>query len=171
MGRIAREAILSDPGRYLDRSVETLGRYQAVFDPQTLSSDPRDQIATVRGYMRTLDPTRREPPGEAAVTRIPWQIAQTLSKLLFVLTIGGLLILALPFVGERRPRLAAGTFIVVGLLYIVSVTLTARFEMRHIIILAPVVWILATATVAQALSLVLVGMRQLPWRRTQGAPA
>lgn len=171
MGQIAREAILSDLGRYLERSIEILGRYQAVYDPQGLDSDPQDQIAITRGYIRTLDSTQREPPGDSALTRIPWQIAQALTKLLFVLTIGGLLMLALPFFGGRRGRLAASTFLLIGLLHILGATLTARFEMRHVIVLAPMVWILATATVAQTVSLIVAGMRQLPRRRTQGAPA
>lgn len=175
MGAIAREAILSDIGRYLGRSIEILGRYQAVYDPQTLTADPRDQIATTRDYVEELDPSRQVAPGDSSWTRVLWQIAQTLTKLLFVATIGGLLMLALPFLGNRRRRLAASTFLIVGLLGILGVTLTARFEVRHVIVLAPIVWILATATVALIVSLVVAIARSTPplraRARTQGAPS
>jgi 4-amino-4-deoxy-L-arabinose transferase-like glycosyltransferase len=175
MGRIAREAIFSDIGRYLGRSIEILGRYQAAYDPHTLTADPQDQIATTRSYVEELDPSRREAPGGSSWTRVPWQIAQTLAKLLFVATIGGLLMLALPFLGDRRGRLAGSIFLIVGLLDILVVTLTARFELRHVIVLAPIVWILATATVALIVSLVVAMARRRPplrvRARTQGAPS
>ena len=171
LGRIAREAILDDPGRYLTRSIEILGRYQSVYDPQSLTSDPQDQIAITRGYIRTIDPTNREPPGASTLTRVPWQIAQLMTKLLFVLTIGGLLMLVLPFVGDRLSRVAASTFLIVGLLHILGATLTARFEMRHVIVLAPLVWLLSSATVSQLITLLAAGLRQLPRPRAQGETA
>jgi 4-amino-4-deoxy-L-arabinose transferase-like glycosyltransferase len=153
MGQVARDAILSDFGKYLERSIEILGRYQAVFDPHTLTADPKDQIATTRGYIDELDPSAREAPGDSGWTRALWQIAQALTKVLFVATIGGLLILALPFLGNRRGRVGASALLIVGLLDILFVTLTARFEMRHVIVLAPIIWILAPATLELTLRL------------------
>lgn len=168
MGGIAREAILADPGRYLERSIEILGRDQSVYDPQTFTSAPHDQIATTRRYIGELDPTAREAPGDSNWTRVPWQIAQALSRLLFVLTIGGLLMLALPFLGARRSRLAASAFLIVGFLDILAVALTARFEARHAIVLAPIVWVLSTATIGLIVSLLAAIARRRPRLRTHG---
>ncbi len=172
MGAIAREAILNDPGAYLDDTVEGLGLYREVLDPHTFTADPdSDQIFETRSYIRTLDPGRAEIPGDSKLTRIPWQVAQSLTKLLFVLTIGGLLILILPFVGRDRSRLAAGTLLVVSLVGIVGVALTARWEQRYIISLLPFVWLLGTAAVAQLVSLLVAALRQLPRPRAQGEAA
>lgn len=172
MGSIAREAILEDPIAYLDDSLEGLGLYRQVLDPRTFIANPSsDQILKTRGYFRELDPGATEYPGDSALTRIPWQIAQSLTKLIFVLTIGGLLLLILPFVGRGRSRLAASTLLIVGFVAIVAIALTARWEQRYIISLLPFVWLLATATVAQLVSLIAKALRQLPRPRAQGEAA
>lgn len=172
MGSIAREAILDDPGAYLDDTVEGLGLYRSVLNPHTFTADPDvDQISKTRSYIRTLDPGTAEIPGDSKLTRIPWQIAQSLTELLFVLTIGGLLMLILPFVGGNRSRLAAGTLLIVGLVGIVGIALTARWEQRYVISLLPFIWLLGTATVAQLVSLLVTALRQLPWHRAQGEAA
>jgi hypothetical protein len=160
MGKLAREAIVENPGRYIERSIEILGRDQSVYDPQALTSDPNDQIATTRAYIGSLDATDREAPGSSNWTRVPWQIAQALSRLLFILTIGGLLMLALPFLGPRHSRQAAGAFLIVGFLDILAVALTARFEARHAIVPAPMVWILSAATVSLLFSLLAAVVRR-----------
>ena len=109
MASLAREAIVDNPGLYLERTAEMLSRYQGVFDPQTLTSERHDQIARTREYVLALNPRAKELPGDSGFTRIPWQIAQALTMILFVLTVGGLLMLALPFIGTsaaawpRRP--------------------------------------------------------------------
>jgi 4-amino-4-deoxy-L-arabinose transferase-like glycosyltransferase len=167
MGRIARDAVLNDVGTYLERSIEILGRYQAVYDPHTLTADPSDQIATTRTYFGELDPNTQGVPGGSGWTRALWQIAQALTKILFVATIGGLLILALPFLGNRRGQVAARALLIVALLDILFVTLTARYEMRHVIVLAPIIWILAPATVELTLRLLGSMVRQRPSRRAR----
>lgn len=172
MGSIAREAILGDPGAYVDDTVEGLGLYRDVLDPHTFAADPNfDQIFKTRGYIRALDPGAGEIPGDSKLTRIPWQIAQSLTKLLFVLTIGGLLILILPFAGRDRSRLAASTLLIVGGVGIVGIALTARWEQRYVISLLPFIWLLGTATVVQLVSLLVTALRRLPWPRAQGEAA
>jgi hypothetical protein len=152
--------------------VEGLGLYREVLDPHTFTSDSSaDQVFKTRSYIRTLDPRSAEIPGDSKLTRIPWQIAQSVNKLLFVLTLGGLLMLALPFLGRDRSRLAAGTLLVVGIVGIVGVALTARWEQRYIISLLPFIWLLSTATVAELVSLLAAALRQLPRPRAQGEAA
>lgn len=172
MGGLAREVILGDPGAYLDDTVEGLGLDQEVLDPHTFTADPNsDQVFETRGYIRALEPEARELPGDSKLTRVPWQLAQTLTKLLFVLTIGGLLILALPFFGPTRSRLAASTLLVAGLVGLVGVALTARWEPRYVITMLPFVWILGAATVAQLASLLATALRRVPSPRAQGEAA
>jgi 4-amino-4-deoxy-L-arabinose transferase-like glycosyltransferase len=171
MGAIAREVIVDNPVGYAEDTVKALGLYQDVFDPHTFTDSNRDQIFKTREYFRALDPSATTIPGDSQLTRIPWQIAQTLTKILFILTIGGLLILLLPFFGSERSRLAAATMLIVGLLAIVGVALTARPEQRYVISLLPFVWILAVATVAQLVSLLVAAARQLPSARAQGEAA
>jgi 4-amino-4-deoxy-L-arabinose transferase-like glycosyltransferase len=172
MGSLAREVIRDDPGAYLDDTVEGLGLYREVLDPQTFTANPNaDQIFKTRGYIRGQDPGAEEVAGDSPLTRVPWQVAQSLTKLLYVLTLGGLLILLLPFFGLERSRLAAATLLIAGLVAMVGVALTARWEQRYVISLLPFVWILATATVAQLVSLLVAAARQLPWGRPQGEAA
>lgn len=172
MGALAREVIRDDPGAYLDDTVEALGLYRDVLDPHTFGANPNsDQIFKTRGYIRGQDPGAAEIAGDSPLTRVPWQIAQSLTKLLFVLTIGGLLILLLPFFGSERSRLASATMLLASLIAILGVALTARWEQRYVISLLPFIWILATATVAQLASLLVAAARQLPWGRPQGETA
>jgi 4-amino-4-deoxy-L-arabinose transferase-like glycosyltransferase len=172
MGALAREVIEADPGAYLDDTIEGLGLYRDVLDPHTFGADPNsDQISKTRGYIRGQDPAAPEVAGDSQLTRVPWQIAQLLTKLLFVMTIGGLLILLLPFFGPERGRLAAATMLIAGLIAIVGVALTARWEQRYVISLLPFIWILAPATVVQLVGLLVAAARQLPWPRAQGEAA
>jgi 4-amino-4-deoxy-L-arabinose transferase-like glycosyltransferase len=171
MGAIAREVIFDNPVAYAEDTIENLGLYQDILDPHTFTVSAQDQIFWTRDYFRALNPTATTIPGDSRLTRIPWQLAQSLTKLLFILTIGGLLILLLPFFGSERSRLAAATMLIVALIGIVGVALTARPEQRYILSLLPFIWILATATVAQLVSLLLAAARQLPWGRPQGEAA
>ncbi len=107
MASLARDAIVDNPGVYLERTGEMLRRYQGLYDPQTLTNKKfADQISRTREYVRALNPKAKELPGESSFTLAPWHVAQALTMVLFVLTIGGLLILALPFLG--RPSQPAG---------------------------------------------------------------
>lgn len=170
MAGLARKAIAEHPDIYFERSLEILGRYQGLFNPHTVAADSRkDQIATTRTYFRAQDPHAKNVPGGSWLTRIPWQVAQTATMILYVLTIGGLLMLALPFVGDLRCRLAATTMLVVGGFAIIGVTLTARWEARHGIALAPLIWILAPATVFVLVRAIVEAVRGRAWRRTQDA--
>lgn len=151
MGSLAVEAILDEPGTYLRDSLQILGRYQGAYYPRTLTGkEDGDQISLATDYLGALDPTKKELPDDSGFTRGPWRVAQAISQVLFILSLGGALLLALPFLGNPRSRLAASTFLTVGLLGIVGVTLTARFELRHGIVFAPLIWILAPAAVSMA---------------------
>ncbi|MGA8745502.1 MAG: glycosyltransferase family 39 protein [Solirubrobacterales bacterium] len=170
MATLAREAIIDNPDVYLERTAEILRRYQGIYDPQTLTNkNDRDEISTAREYARALNPHTKTLPGESGFTLAPWHVAQALTMILFILTVGGLLMLALPFLGSLRSRLAATSFLTVGLMGLVGVSLTARWEARHGIVFAPFVWLLATATVALFVKLIVAAVRRSPWRRTQDA--
>jgi len=171
MGALAREAILDDPGAYAADTAESLGLSREVLDPKTFTASSSDQISKTRGYIQALNPGARDLPGDSRLTRVPWQIAQALTKLLFVLTLGGLLILILPFAGPERSRIAGSVLLVVSGVGILAVALTARWEQRYIISLLPFIWLLSTATVAQLVSLLATGLRRLPRLRTQGEAA
>lgn len=147
MQELALESIKSHPVAYARDSLSILGRFQGVYYPRTLFGNSHDdQISAVNEYLRGLDSGDKEAP-DSALTRGPWQVAQALTELLFLVTIGGALPLILPFVGDRGGRVAGTTLLVVGLLGILVITLTARFELRHAIVFAPFVWVLAPASV------------------------
>ena len=170
MGTIAKDAILREPVRYLEGAREILGLDRKLYDPQTFTANQYlDQIIVVRNYFRSLHPELRNVPGDSAATRVPWQIAQSFTKLLYTLTLGGLLALALPFLGNERRRLTASVFLIVFLLGTLGGSLTAVFSPRYNIMFTPMVWILASATAALLLELLLAAARQRPWRRTQDA--
>jgi 4-amino-4-deoxy-L-arabinose transferase-like glycosyltransferase len=168
MDEIAREAILDDPGIYIRDSVQILGRYQGLYYPRTLTANSgSDQVALVTSYTSSLDLHKQTAPHTGWI-RLPWGLGQGLTQLLFLLTAGGLLMLVLPFIGERRSRVAATAFLVVGFLGIVVVALTARFELRHGVVFAPFVWILAPATVVGLIKLAAAQVRR-PRLRTRNA--
>jgi Dolichyl-phosphate-mannose-protein mannosyltransferase len=170
MAGLAGEAILDEPGTYLRNSLQILGRYQGAYYPRTLTGKPNgDQISLATDYIRALDPTERELPDGSAMTRGLWRLAQAITQLLFILTVGGLLMLALPFLGNRRSRMAASTFLTVGILGIVGVTLTARFELRHGVVFAPLIWVLAPAAVSVAARFLFALLRSLPRPRMRHA--
>jgi 4-amino-4-deoxy-L-arabinose transferase-like glycosyltransferase len=170
MAGLAGEAILNEPGTYLRDSLQILGRYQGAYYPRTLTGKTNaDQISLATDYLRALDPTNRELPDGSALTRGPWRAAQAITQLLFILSFGGVLLLALPFLGNRRSRLAASTFLTVGILGIVGVTLTARFELRHGVVFAPLIWILAPAAVSVAARFLFALLRSLPRPRMRHA--
>lgn len=160
MGDLAREAILDDPGTYVKDTVQILGRFQGVYYPRTFTGRPHaDQIALATGYLETLDMGHQSVSGSPFV-RFPWHVAQALTQLLFILTAGGLLTLVLPFAGDRRSRVAATSFLVVGVLGIVVVALTARYELRHAVVFAPFIWVLAPAAVQGAAAVVVATVRR-----------
>jgi 4-amino-4-deoxy-L-arabinose transferase-like glycosyltransferase len=170
MGGLAVEAILDEPGTYLRDSLQILGRYQGAYYPRTLTGKANaDQIALTTEYVQALDRSGRELPDGSALTRSLWRLAQAMTQLLFILTVGGLLMLALPFLGNRRGRLAASAFLTVGILGVVGVTLTARFELRHGVVFAPLIWVLAPAAVLVAARFLFALLRSLPRPRMRHA--
>ena len=89
-------------------------------------------------------------------------MAQALTSLLYLITIGGAFLLLLPFLGTLRQRLAATVFLVVLLLAIVGGSLTAVFSPRYDIMFAPMVWILlagATALIGEVAALAVRRLR------------
>jgi|GEM_PF-2612125 len=170
MGGLATKAILAEPGTYLRDSLQILGRYQGAYYPRTLTGNTNaDQISLATEYLQTLDRSKRELADDSILTRGPWRIAQAITQLLFIFTIGGLLLVALPFLGSQRSRLAGTTFLTIGILGILGVTLTARFELRHGIVFAPLIWILAPAAVSVAGRFIFALLPSLPRPRTRHA--
>jgi Dolichyl-phosphate-mannose-protein mannosyltransferase len=169
MGSLAVGAILAEPGTYIRDSLQILGRYQGAYYPRTLTGrDSGDQVSLATGYLQALDPTRQELP-DSAFIHGPWSVAQAITQLLFLFSLGGILLLVLPFLGNRRSRLAAGTFLTVGLMGLVGVVVTARFELRHGIVFAPLIWVLAPAAVSVVAQFLLALPRGLPRLRTRHA--
>lgn len=164
MGALAKQAILNHPGIYLDKTWEVLAKYRSLYDPHTFGTDPeRDQISTTRNYIEAIEPDRRSVPGDSAATTALWHVAQALTRGAYIITLGGLLILALLFLGEARKRLAASVFIVVVLVAAVGGSLTGVFSPRYDAMLAPFVWFLLGATVVLMVE-VLAGLLARPCR-------
>jgi 4-amino-4-deoxy-L-arabinose transferase-like glycosyltransferase len=182
MGTMAREALFQYPGIYLANTWTILSKYRSLFDPQTLWANPNvDQIAATRHYFKYLDlpaniagtpeqlrPTRKL-PGDSPFTRAPWQVAQSLTDLLYLVTIGGALMLLLPFLGPLRQRLAATAFLLVLMLGIVGGSLTAGFQPRYGIMFAPMVWILLAAATVLIAEVVASALRPRRWLQTRSS--
>jgi 4-amino-4-deoxy-L-arabinose transferase-like glycosyltransferase len=171
MGAIARDAIFRHPRLYLENTWNMFGEYRALFDPRAFGANQNiDQIASTRYYLQGSAlsnlgealPRQRSLPGDSTFTRVPWQVAQALSRLLYVVTIGGILVLLLPFLGALRQRLVAMTFLVVVLLGFLGSSLTAVYSLRYGIMFAPLVWILLAATLARILEVTALAWRQRP---------
>ncbi len=160
MGAIAKAAILREPLTYLENTWTVLGLYRRLYDPKTFTANHFvDQIITARNYFRTLAPHASAIPGDSSMTRAPWQVAQTLTKILYLLTLGGALILLLPILGSSWTRIAATVLMIVALLGFVGGSLTAVFSPRYDIMFAPFVWILGSAATVLLLQLVAVALR------------
>lgn len=171
MGTLAREAIFRHPVLYLENAWNMFSEYRTLFDPRAFGANQNiDQIASTRYYFQGSAlsntgerlPKERSLPGDSTFTRVPWQSAQALSRLLYVVTIGGILILLLPFLGSLRQRLVATTFLVVLLLGFVGSSLTAVYSLRYGIMFAPLVWILLAATLVRILEVAALAWRKLP---------
>ncbi|MBS0548336.1 MAG: O-antigen ligase family protein [Proteobacteria bacterium] len=160
MGAIAKAAILREPLTYLENTWTILGLYRQLYDPKTFTANHFvDQIITARNYFRTLAPHASVIPGDSSMTRAPWQVAQTLTKIIYLLTLGGALILLLPFFGRPQARIAAAVLMIVALLGFFGGSLTAVFSPRYDIMFAPFVWILGSAAVVLLLQFVAVALR------------
>jgi len=182
MGTIAREALFQYPGIYLTNTWTILSKYRSLFDPHTLWANPNlDQIAIARHYFQYLGPTgnsanapeqvlrTRKLPGDSPFTRAPWQVAQSLTDLLYLVTIGGALMLLLPFLGPLRQRLASTAFLLVLLLGIVGGGLTAGFQPRYGIMFAPMIWILLAAATVLIAELIASAVRRQRYLHTRSS--
>jgi hypothetical protein len=161
MGGLAKQAILEYPEVYLENTWNILGEYRSLYDPRTFGASPTtDQIAITRNYLRSIEPAHTAVPGDSALTNAFWHIAQALTKFAYAVTIGGLLVLLLPFLGIPRKRLASSTFLVVGLLGMVGGSLTGVFSYRYDLMFAPIVWLLLAATIACIVELFIAAIRR-----------
>jgi 4-amino-4-deoxy-L-arabinose transferase-like glycosyltransferase len=175
MGRLARTAIGEDPGVYVSGTWDALRQYRVLYDPGSFWANPgSDQIATTRRFFRELnlsDQARplprqvvatREIPGDSLATRVPWQIAQGLNRLAYLVTAAGLLVFLLPLLGSPRQRLAATTFLLVLLIGVLGASLTSVFSPRYDIMFAPLVWILLAAATVRVTEMVAAAVRCWP---------
>ncbi len=160
MGTLAREAIGQDPSAYILDTWNILGEYMGAYDPYGLTAGSRgDQIAAIKREMNGavgLETT----PGDSVLTGVPWKAAEILTGLLYLITLGGALVLLLPFLGPRRSRIASATFLLVAGLGIVGEALTVRFELRFDVLFAPIAWILFAAAAVLAVDLLASLARQ-----------
>jgi 4-amino-4-deoxy-L-arabinose transferase-like glycosyltransferase len=175
MGGLAQEALLEHPGIYLENTWNILDDYRNLYDPHAFGAEPNnDHIAATRHYFqylelpegRTLSAQELESkslPGDSSLTRVPWQLAQAVTRLLFLVTIGGLLVLLLPFLTAARQRLPGGVVLGVLLLGVVGGSLTAVFSQRYDVMFAPFVWLLMAATAARIVEVLVaaVGRRRV----------
>ena len=169
MGDIAREAILRYPETYLSDTLGILSHYRNAYDPHTFTTNPHlDQIATTTSYFRSLHPGRADVPGNSKSTRITWQLGQFVTMLSYTLSIGGILILLLPFLLDLRQRLASTVFIIVFALLVVGTSLTAKMEYRYVYTFAPFAWLLLAATSVMIGTVIVATVRQRPWVRSRG---
>ena len=182
MGGLAREAVFEYPDIYLENTWAILKRFRSLYDPRALGPEPnRDHIAATRHYFQYLNlpdnvgeaPIEnlqaRRLPGDSIATRAPWQAAQALTRILYLITIGGALILLLPFLGAPPRRLAATAFLAVLLLGFVGGSLTAVFSLRYGLMFAPMIWVVLAAAAMLIVEVLVAVVRQRAWRRPQGA--
>jgi 4-amino-4-deoxy-L-arabinose transferase-like glycosyltransferase len=165
MGALGREAILEDPGSYLADTWGILGQYISAYDPDILGTNSSgDQISIIRREIHGAVGLKTM-PGDSVLTRLPWQAAQIVNGLLFIVTLGGALILLMPFVGRSRARLASATFLLVAGLGLILEALVVRFELRFDTVFAPIAWILFAAAAVFVGELLVSIVRERTWRR------
>jgi 4-amino-4-deoxy-L-arabinose transferase-like glycosyltransferase len=161
MGDTATRAIAAHPGTYLAGTWENLvGFVDAV--AQTPRAAHKTGI-----YLQRVDsgiPT--------ALAEVPWDASSVLVKAWWVLTLHGLVGLVLLFVGPRRGRVAALGLLVVWLIVAVTTSLANIVDIRYVVQIAPLVWILGSAGMVWWMSTV----ARLAWRavrrpRPQPEPA
>ena len=165
MSTLGREAILEDPGSYFADTWGILGQYVSAYNPDVLGTNSSgDQISIIRKEIRGAKGLKTK-PGDSVLTRLPWQAAQIINGLLYVVTLGGALILLMPFVGRRRARLASATFLLVAGLGVVLEAFVVRFELRFATAFAPIVWVLFAAASVFVGEIMVSIARERTWRR------
>jgi 4-amino-4-deoxy-L-arabinose transferase-like glycosyltransferase len=159
MSDIAVEAIRRDPSLYLTNTWDIFREYRSMYNP---SGDPAfDQIGSVESSLANPPPGltfegRDVRPGESDFTRGPWELAQTINGLAYLLSFGGLLVLALPFFGPMRSRVASTVLLTFVLLGWLTGALSIHFEPRFGLPFAFMGWLLM-AVAAVAVARVVVG--------------
>ncbi len=162
MGALARKALFEHFDIYLENTLDILTKYRSLYDPRTFGvKENEDHISLTRSYIRTLQPEVENIPGDSGLTRTLWQVSQTLTKLIYAITLGGIVALLLPFVGDSRRRLTATAFLVVLILGMVGGSLFGVFSPRYDIMFAPMVWILLAAAIALIGELAVLALRRL----------
>lgn len=165
MMRLALEAISQNPSLYLENTWNILHEYQTMYDPYR---DPTgDNIARVRNDLQVLGPGitvhgRSDTlPGDSMLTRAFWGLAQFVGRIVYLLSLGGLLALALPFFGSLRSRIGAIVLLVVVLLGFVVGAASEHFDLRYDLPYATMVWLLMAAISAALIQIVILGARSI----------
>jgi 4-amino-4-deoxy-L-arabinose transferase-like glycosyltransferase len=165
MGALAREAIRRDPAGYLVDTGQIVSEYLDIYDPHTFTADPeRDQIAQLRRNIGSSE-EGGSVPGDSPLTRVPWQLAQPLDKLVYIAALGGLLVLLLPFAGAPRSRLAGAILAIAAGLGLLTQAMLVRFELRFGVTYAPILWILFAAAAVLSVRFLVETVRNRSWRR------
>jgi 4-amino-4-deoxy-L-arabinose transferase-like glycosyltransferase len=150
MAEIAVQAITENPSLYVTNTWNIFREYRALYDP---ANDPdRDHIQIVEENFAVLGhgsearvEGRNVLPGDSGVTRLAWEGGQLANRLVYLLSFGGLLALALPFVGSPRSRIAAGVFLTMVILGYLVGALSEHFEPRYDLPYAYMTWLLMSA--------------------------
>lgn len=145
MQSIALEAMSQNLSTYLGNTWDLLHEYQTVYDPDHEAG--QDHIAAVRqslsepGAELTFE-GRGSTPGGSSLTESAWQLGQGLERIVYLLSIAGLLSFALPFLGSTRARIAGSVLLTVTLLGFLVGAATEHLEFRYDMPYAPMVWLL-----------------------------
>jgi len=149
MAGIALEAIRANPSSYLSNTWDILREYQGLYDPRHESGEDDIELATSGLVSPASEATlrgRHAVPGESAITRVPWKLAQALSRILYLLSFAGVLALVLPFIGSRKARISSTVFLTVLLLGFAVGAASSHFEPRYDISYAFLAWLLLGAS-------------------------
>ena len=169
MGVLARDAIARYPDIYLSNTWSRFLEHEDLYDPRSFGPNQNhDEIAATRYYFEQAAltpsgdplPEGASLPGDSPWTRALWQLGQALTRLLYLATFAGILMLLLPFFGPTRQRLVAMTFLVVVLLGFLGNSFTAVFSARYGIMFAPLVWILMAATTVRVAELAAMALQR-----------
>lgn len=149
MAGIAIEVIRDDPSSYLANTWEIFREYQTSYDPSSKSGEDHIVLATAGLLSPSSEASLRGRagaiPGASRITREPWEVAQLLSRIVYLLSLAGISMLALPFLGSPKARACATVLLTVLLLGAVSGAASAHFEPRYDISYAFLAWLLMAA--------------------------
>jgi 4-amino-4-deoxy-L-arabinose transferase-like glycosyltransferase len=154
MTDIALDAVWQNKSLYFTNTWDIFREYRSMYDPY---EDPvHDQIGLVEFDLANPPPGatlegREVRPGDSYLTKVPWELAQGLNRLVYLFSLAGLLALALPFVGPSRSRVAATVLLTFVLLGWLVGAASLHFEARYGLPFAFMGWLLmSTAAIAGA---------------------